>query len=131
MDQIDPSMFPPGTSQDDIEDAIANYYYSCTAVTTLCPVEATTLGYYPNRAINIFLAVGFACAMVVALVLGIRTKTWSFTAFIVAGCALEVAGGLLLSRHPFRGEGGIVRRVQGLTNTTPTTRLRGAHPAHR
>jgi hypothetical protein len=100
MDQIDPSMFPPGMSQDDIEGAIANYYYSCTEVTPMCPVEATTLGYYPNRGINIFLAIGFAAAMVIALVLGIRTKTWSFTAFIAAGCALEVAGGLL-SHHPF------------------------------
>jgi hypothetical protein len=43
--------------------------------------------------------------MVIALVLGIRTKTWSFTAFIAAGCALEVAGGLLLS-YVIRLEGG-------------------------
>jgi hypothetical protein len=93
MVEIDPSMFPPDWDQDDIDDAIANHYYSCTHVTDTCPVEMTTLGYYPNRGINIFLAIGFAAATVTALVLGIRKKTWSYTAFIAAGCALELAGG--------------------------------------
>ncbi|KAK3294280.1 RTA1 like protein-domain-containing protein [Chaetomium fimeti] len=92
MAEIDPSMFPPDWDQDDINDAIANYYYSCTHVTATCPVEATTLGYHPNRGINIFMAIGFAVATVTALVLGIRKKTWSYTAFIAAGCALELAG---------------------------------------
>ena len=93
MVELDPSMLPPGWDQDDIDDAIANYYYSCTQVTRDCPVEATTLGYYPNRGINIFMAIGFAVATVTALVLGIRKKTWSYTSFIAAGCALELAGG--------------------------------------
>ncbi|KAK4154524.1 RTA1 like protein-domain-containing protein [Chaetomidium leptoderma] len=92
MDQIDPSMFPPGMDQDDIADAIANYYYSCTEVTATCPVEATTLGYYPNRGINIFMAIGYAVALVATLALGIRKKTWTYTGFICAGCALELAG---------------------------------------
>ncbi|KAK4126428.1 RTA1-domain-containing protein [Parathielavia appendiculata] len=92
MDKIDPSLFPPGMSQDDIEDAIANYYYSCTEVTPMCPVERTTLGYYPNRGINIFFVIGYATATMVALVLGIPKKTWSYTGFIAAGCALELAG---------------------------------------
>jgi hypothetical protein len=93
MDKIDPSLFPPGMDQDDIENAIANYYYSCNEVTPMCPVEATTLGYYPNRGINIFFVIGYTVATVVALVLGIRKKTWSYTGFIAAGCALELAGG--------------------------------------
>jgi hypothetical protein len=94
VSKLDPSMFP-GMDQDDIDDAIANYYYSCTQVTDWCPVWATTLGYYPNRGINIFFAIGFAAATVTALVLGARKKTWSYTGFIAAGCALELAGGCL------------------------------------
>ncbi|SPQ25445.1 505f3e0a-8005-46ca-be49-b987d1fac54f [Thermothielavioides terrestris] len=77
---------------------LANYYYSCTEVTPTCPVQATTLGYYPNRGINIFFAVGFAVAMVVTLILGVKTKTWSYMAFIAAGTALELAG--YLARVP-------------------------------
>ncbi|KAK4248309.1 RTA-like protein [Corynascus novoguineensis] len=92
MDKLDPSMFPSDWTQDDIEDAIANYYYSCTQVTPTCPVSATTLGYYPNRGINIFFVIGFAAAMVVTLILGLKRKTWSYTGFIAAGCALELAG---------------------------------------
>ncbi|KAL2131407.1 hypothetical protein VTI74DRAFT_5140 [Chaetomium olivicolor] len=92
IDKIDPSMIPPGMSHDDLEDALANYYYSCTEVTPMCPVQATTLGYYPNRGINIFFAIAYALATVVTLVLGTWKKTWSYMAFIAAGCALELAG---------------------------------------
>ncbi|KAL1835440.1 hypothetical protein VTJ49DRAFT_6706 [Mycothermus thermophilus] len=91
MDQIE-QWFPPGTDPDVIQEAISKYYYSCTEVTPTCPVERTTLGYYPNRGINIFFAIGYFAALVTALVLGLRTKTWSYTAFVAAGCALEVAG---------------------------------------
>jgi hypothetical protein len=100
MDKIDPSMIPPGMDKDDIENAIANYYYSCNQVSATCPVKATTLGYFPNRGINIFFAIGFAAAAIVTLVLGLRKKTWSYTAFIAAGSALELAGGC-----PFKGFG--------------------------
>ncbi|KAK4144529.1 RTA1 like protein-domain-containing protein [Dichotomopilus funicola] len=89
---IDPSMFPPDWDQDDIEDALANHYYTCTQVTTDCPVENTTLGYYPNRGINIFFTIGFAFATAAALSLGIKKRTWSYSGFIAAGCALELAG---------------------------------------
>ncbi|KAK4098292.1 RTA-like protein [Parathielavia hyrcaniae] len=89
---MDPSLFPPGMSQEEIEDAIANYYYSCTEVTEWCPVERTTLGYHPNRGINIFFAIAYAVATVAALALGMPKKTWSYTGFIAAGCALELAG---------------------------------------
>ena len=92
MASTDPSAFPPGTNPEDIQNAIANYYYSCHEVTPTCPVQATTLGYYPNRGINIFLAIAFAAATAATLALGIRTKTWSYTAFLAAGGALELAG---------------------------------------
>lgn len=64
----------------------------CTSVTPECPVQATTLGYYPNRPLNIVIAVLFGVAAVIALVLGIRKKSWSYMSFLVAGCVLELAG---------------------------------------
>lgn len=70
--------------------------YECTEVSELCPVKYTTLGYYPNKPLNIFCAVAFGLALIIQLVIGIWKKTYAFTGFIVAGCALEVAGAYLL-----------------------------------
>lgn len=67
-------------------------YAVCKQVSDLCPVAATTLGYYPNEGLNIFFAVGFGLAAVITLVFGVWKRTWSFMAFIVAGCFLELAG---------------------------------------
>jgi hypothetical protein len=57
-----------------------------------CPVEATVLGYYPNLGANAFLAAGFATCLIVLLITGIWKKTWGYSAALVAGCILEVAG---------------------------------------
>lgn len=65
---------------------------SCTEVTPQCPVELTTLGYYPNKGLNIFFAVGFSAAAIVASYFGIRGRTWSYTGFLVAGSILELCG---------------------------------------
>ncbi|KAK4188313.1 RTA-like protein [Podospora australis] len=92
LSDIDPALIPPGMSPEDIENLIGAYYYSCNEVTPTCPVTATTLGYYPIRGINIFFTVAFCLAFVATLVVGIWKKTWSYTAFIAAGCALELAG---------------------------------------
>ncbi|KAI3395928.1 hypothetical protein diail_639 [Diaporthe ilicicola] len=64
----------------------------CTEVSELCPVQYTTLGYYPNKPLNIFCAAAFGLALIIQLVIGVWKRTWSFTGFIVAGCALEMAG---------------------------------------
>lgn len=106
IDDIDPSLYPEGTSRDDLEDSLAKYYYSCTKVSIECPVEATTLGYHPIRGINIFFAIAFALAAVVTLWFGVRKKTWSYMSFIVAGSALELAGGWF--PFAFVSSGGVV-----------------------
>ncbi|KAJ9138086.1 Sphingoid long-chain base transporter RSB1 [Pleurostoma richardsiae] len=67
-------------------------YYVCHEVTPSCPVSATTLGYYPNKGINIFFSIGFAIAALGVLVTGVWKRTWSYMAFILAGCVLELAG---------------------------------------
>lgn len=81
-----------------------NMFYKCTQVSAMCPVEATTLGYYPNKPLNSFIAAAFGLAMIIQLVFGIWKRTWSFMAFIVAGCALELAGyggRIALSTNPY------------------------------
>lgn len=80
--------------------------YTCTHVSELCPVEATTLGYYPNKALNIFIAAAFGLALFIQLVIGVWKRTWSFTSFIVAGCALEIAGGFSSLHETRDGEKG-------------------------
>ncbi|KAH8911126.1 RTA1-domain-containing protein [Coniochaeta sp. PMI_546] len=67
-------------------------YYVCKEVSPACPVSKTTQGYYPNKGINIFFAAAFGVAMVVTFAVGVKKRTWSYMAFITAGCALELAG---------------------------------------
>lgn len=64
----------------------------CAEISALCPVEATVLGYHPNLGANIFFAVAFGLCLVVAVVVGVRTKTWTFSAAITLGLILETAG---------------------------------------
>ncbi|KAK1755425.1 RTA-like protein [Echria macrotheca] len=91
MDLLPPSFFVAADSENDTFD-LRQYYDLCNEITPYCPVQATTLGYFPNRGINIFFAIGFGLAGVTTLVLGIWKRTWSYTAFITAGCMLEMAG---------------------------------------
>lgn len=76
----------------------------CTQVSAECPVEATTLGYYPNKPLNIFIAAAFGLAAVLSLVFGIRGRTWAYAGFLAAGCILELAGyvgRVLLDANPW------------------------------
>ncbi|CAK7245520.1 MAG: hypothetical protein STHCBS139747_007104 [Sporothrix thermara] len=74
----------------------AHPFKDCLAVSAACPVEATTLGYYPNVGINAFFAVGFGIAtlaLLVPLFLGLfPRRTWAYSCFVAAGAALELAG---------------------------------------
>ncbi|AEO67493.1 uncharacterized protein THITE_2116369 [Thermothielavioides terrestris NRRL 8126] len=67
-------------------------YETCHEVSVLCPVKATTLGYYPNRGLNIFFAVAYALAAVVTLIFGVWKRTWGFSIAVTAGCILECVG---------------------------------------
>lgn len=68
-------------------------YETCRdGVSDICPVKATTLGYYPNEALNAFLAAGFGLCMLFTVVIGIWKRTWSYSLAVTAGCALELAG---------------------------------------
>lgn len=77
----------------------ARPFYTCTEVNELCPVEATTLGYYPIKGLSIFFAVCFGLAGVITVVLGTWKKTWSYMTFVAAGCFLELAGEFSVRHH--------------------------------
>ncbi|KAK3492080.1 RTA1-domain-containing protein [Neurospora hispaniola] len=81
-------------------------YDTCTKVTAICRVEYTTLGYYPNQGVNIFLAIGFGLCAIITLATGIWKRTWGYSIAITAGCILECAGyasRALLSLNPWNG----------------------------
>ncbi|KIV95026.1 hypothetical protein PV10_02733 [Exophiala mesophila] len=79
-------------------------YRDCTSVSPQCPVEGTLYGDYFNEPANIFFAIVFGLATVTQLWLGIKTKTWSFTAWIMCGVIFECVGyvgRVLLSKNPW------------------------------
>lgn len=76
----------------------------CDDVSPECPVGATVLGYYPNLGASIFFALAFGLCFIASLFLGIRSKTWTFTASIGLGLALETAGNQPPSYKEMGGE---------------------------
>ncbi|PGH15839.1 hypothetical protein AJ79_02220 [Helicocarpus griseus UAMH5409] len=80
----------------------------CKEVSALCPVEATTLGYYPNLGANAFFCACFGLFFLVAFVIGVWKKTWTFTFAVTGGCALEClgyGGRIMLHQNPWSQEG--------------------------
>lgn len=92
----------------------------CTEVSELCPVKYTTLGYYPNKPLNIFCSAAFGVALIIQLVFGVWKRTWAFTGFIVAGCALEMAGAYSLSLSLHRKKNVVTAiKVMNLPESAP------------
>ncbi|KAL2364607.1 hypothetical protein RJZ56_002469 [Blastomyces dermatitidis] len=76
----------------------------CTEITPQCPVEFTTLGYFPNLGANSFFCACFGVFFFVALVVGVWKKTWTFTFAVTGACALEsvgYAGRVLIYQNPW------------------------------
>lgn len=69
-------------------------YETCSEVSPFCPVKATTLGYYPIKGLNIFLAIAYGLAAALTLGVGIWKRTWGFSIAVASGCALECVGKL-------------------------------------
>jgi len=67
-------------------------YRTCDEVTAQCPVAATTYGYYPDLPANAFFAAAFGLLLITLLVIGVRRKTWSYTAFLGVGVLGEFIG---------------------------------------
>ncbi|KAK2745700.1 hypothetical protein FQN57_003597 [Myotisia sp. PD_48] len=64
----------------------------CTEVTPGCPVEATTYGYTPHLAGNIFLSAFFGVLALAQLGFGVYRRTWTFLIALFLACALECIG---------------------------------------
>lgn len=67
-------------------------YQECTQVGPFCPAEATTYGYYPNFAGNVFFAVFFGVLGAFQLGFGIYFRTWTFMIALGVGTFMEMAG---------------------------------------
>lgn len=67
-------------------------YETCSEVSLYCPVEATTLGYFPVKGLNIFLAIAYGLAAALTLGVGVWKRTWGFSLAVASGCALECVG---------------------------------------
>ena len=67
-------------------------YQGCVEVTPQCPVEATTLGYYPNLGANVFFCLVFGLCAISTFTIGMWKRTWAFGTVVAAGFALETAG---------------------------------------
>lgn len=73
---------------------MADQFENCTAVTDLCPIEATTYGYRPNLGATIFFLAIFALCGIIQLFQGLKWKTWTFMIAMTWGCLTEVLGAL-------------------------------------
>lgn len=67
-------------------------YKTCTEVSAQCPVSATTYGYYPELGPNAFFSAWFGILLIAGLAVGVKTKTWSYTAFLCVGLLGEFLG---------------------------------------
>lgn len=83
-------------------------FSECTQVTPQCPVEASTYGYYPNFAVNTFFVTLFGLCLLSAVVLGVWTRTWTYTITLCIGTLLETAGyagRIIMNSNPWSSSG--------------------------
>ena len=74
------------------EDRPQGDFGLCYDITPGCPVEATLYGYYPNMGANAFLCALFGVCFLASVIIGIMTKTWTYTLALGIGTFLEMAG---------------------------------------
>ncbi|KAA8624448.1 hypothetical protein A1F94_012106 [Pyrenophora tritici-repentis] len=74
------------------EDRPKGDFRQCLQVSPDCPVHATLYGYRPNLGANAFLCALFGTLFLASLVIGVLSKTWTYTAALAVGTFLEAAG---------------------------------------
>lgn len=80
----------------------------CTEVTPECPAIASTYGYYPILSVNAFFCALFALCCLATLVIGVWTKTWTYTIALGIGTLLETAGyggRIMMNGNPWSDSG--------------------------
>lgn len=83
-------------------------FEDCKDVSIYCPVEATVLGYIPNRGSSIFFAAAFGITLIATVYLSIRSRTWTYGATLATGLFLELVGYIgrgLLNPNPWNKAG--------------------------
>ncbi|KAJ5938071.1 RTA1 domain protein [Penicillium verhagenii] len=81
---------------------------TCTSVSPVCPVSATTYGYRPNLGGNVFFAVIFGLCAIYNLIIGIKSKQKMFTIALTVGSAMELAGyigRIMMHQNPWNNSG--------------------------
>lgn len=85
---------------------------NCTLA--ICPLELSVYKYRPSLPANAVLMALIFVAMNVHMYLGFRWRTWWFTAFMLAGCGVEIigyVGRILLYRNPFSFTGFLIQVI--------------------
>ncbi|KAL4926414.1 RTA1 domain-containing protein [Aspergillus undulatus] len=82
-------------------------YDTCFRVSPLCPVEATTYGYYPNFGGNVFFAVWFGLLGLIQLGVGVYYRSWTIMIALAVGALMELAGyigRILMNDNPWNSD---------------------------
>ncbi|KAF9696515.1 hypothetical protein EKO04_005719 [Ascochyta lentis] len=90
------------------EDRPRGNFRKCTEVTPQCPAIATTYGYYPILGVNAFFLALFGLCCLASLIIGVWTKTWTYTVALGIGTLLETggyAGRILMNGNPWSDSG--------------------------
>jgi hypothetical protein len=90
------------------EDRPQGNFRLCLEVSPECPVYATLYGYYPNLGANAFLCALFALLCIASIVIGVMSRTWTYTAALAVGTFLEAAGyagRVIMNNNPWSESG--------------------------
>lgn len=68
------------------------HFQNCTEVTPLCPVEATTYGYYPNLGLHSTLCAAFVICALLQIGFGVWHRSWTFMIALAGGSIMEAVG---------------------------------------
>ena len=85
--------------------ALAASLIPCDGVSPICPIEATLYGYRPTLGATALFAAIFAVNLVITLGLMVRSRLWSFQAWLSVGLIFEVigyAGRLMMHQDPWK-----------------------------
>lgn len=83
-------------------------FRQCLEVSPECPVEATLYGYYPNLGANVFYVAIFGLCFLATLIIGIITKTWTYTLALGIGTFGETCGyvgRIMMNGNPWSDSG--------------------------
>jgi hypothetical protein len=83
-------------------------YRACTEVSAQCPVSATTYGYQPSLSGNSFYIAFFSLCLIAQLIIGTRTRTWTYMIALGIGTFGELVGyvgRVLMHFNPWSGTG--------------------------